>query len=467
MKKIISLVLSVVMLLGVFLMPSFAATQRESENNNSIGRANQINLNNTVSGYISEHDDDFFKFTLSIAGKVTFNIKIDAKDYWDDGWFNLYNASGAEDCDGSTGLCSFDENFGYIKEEYVFMLQPGTYYAKLGLTTNKSDSFSYTIANTFESSNCNYFEPDDNLKNAHNIAIGKKITGQLDTVFEDSDRNYDRDYDYYVFKLDSTLKIKFSFNEYTNFYGYKNGDTECVIYQYKDSQRISDYLYEGNNTQTITLSAGTYYIKVSGDPRGESSYSIQTSVYVSKPSGFKCTARTTSAEKVAWNKVAGVTGYQVQCSDGGSNWAQNKVTSGNSTVFSGLVAGGKYKFRVRAYKKIDGVNYFSAWSPTLNSCAKPATVTLKGVSSPKHTQIKTTWAKAGGVVSGYQIYYGKNASFTLLAAKKNVSGKSTTSYTGKNFTKGRTYYVKVRTYTVFNGVTYYGAWSATKKVKSK
>ena len=165
--------------------------------------------------------------------------------------------------------------------------------------------------------------------------------------------------------------------------------------------------------------------------------------------------------------MAGVTGYQVQCSDGGTKWAQNKVTSGNSAVFSGLTAGGKYKFRVRAYKKIDGVNYFSAWSPTLNSCAKPATVTLKGVSSPKHTQIKTTWAKAGGVVSGYQIYYGKNASFTLLAAKKNVSGKSTTSYTGKNFTKGRTYYVKVRTYTVFNGVTYYGAWSATKKVKSK
>ncbi|MBQ3431499.1 MAG: hypothetical protein IJG23_01815 [Clostridia bacterium] len=122
MKKIISLVLSITMLLGVFLIPSFAATQRESENNNSIGRANQINLNNTVSGYISEYDNDFFKFTLNTAGKVTFNIRINAKDYWDDGWFNLYNASGAEDCDGSTGLCSFDENFGYIKEEYVFML---------------------------------------------------------------------------------------------------------------------------------------------------------------------------------------------------------------------------------------------------------------------------------------------------------------------------------------------------------
>ena len=165
--------------------------------------------------------------------------------------------------------------------------------------------------------------------------------------------------------------------------------------------------------------------------------------------------------------MAGVTGYQVQCSDGGTKWAQNKVTSGNSAVFSGLTAGGKYKFRVRAYKRINGVNYFSVWSPTLNSCAKPATVTLKGVSSPKHTQIKTIWAKAGGVVTGYQIVYSRNKAFTNIAARKNVTGKSTVTYTGKNFTKGRTYYIAVRAYTVFAGQVYYGKYSAIKAVKCK
>ena len=220
-----------------------------------------------------------------------------------------------------------------------------------------------------------------------------------------------------------------------------------------------------------SLSKGIYYFLIQKNwypvTTGNYNFKLILDVSVSKPSGFKCTARTTSSEKVAWNKVAGVTGYQVQCSDGGTKWAQNKVTSGNSAVFSGLTAGGKYKFRVRAYKRINGVNYFSVWSPTLNSCAKPATVTLKGVSSPKHTQIKTIWAKAGGVVTGYQIVYSRNKAFTNIAARKNVTGKSTVTYTGKNFTKGRTYYIAVRAYTVFAGQVYYGKYLAIKAVKCK
>lgn len=258
---------------------------------------------------------------------------------------------------------------------------------------------------------------------------------------------------------------------------YNSNDlNEPVLSRYDSIKYSSAYgIYYVDNT--INLNKGRYYFLIDvydysnhiecGESDGSFSIRMHYSPNLSKPSNLKCAARTTNAQKVTWNKVAGVTGYQVQCSDGGSRWAQNKVTSGNAAVFGGLVAGGKYKFRVRAYKYVNGTRYYSSWSSTLCSCAKPANVTLKSVSSPKKAQIKTTWAKAGGVVSGYQIYYGKNASFSSLAARKNVSGKSTTSYTGKNFTKGRTYYVKVRTYTVFNGVTYYGAWSATKKVKSK
>ena len=81
-----------------------------------------------------------------------------------------------------------------------------------------------------------------------------------------------------------------------------------------------------------------------GESDGSFSIRMHYSPNLSKPSNLKCAARTTNAQKVTWNKVAGVTGYQVQCSDGGSKWAQNKVTSGNAAVFGGLVAGGKYKF---------------------------------------------------------------------------------------------------------------------------
>ena len=306
-------------------------------------------------------------------------------------------------------------------------------------------------------------------------------------------KNMEVDYDAFSFSIPVQGKVSLNISSEYKDYISSNWTNEFIVYYIYSSSNTNEYLLKWNYTNedsngynsalglyyesySATLPAGDYYLVIEydfdlyGNKMSGKTYDLLFNYKMSlpKPSGFKCTARSTSAEKVTWNKVAGVTGYQVQISNnGGTSWANYYNTSSNSYTFKGLTAGGKYKFRVRAYKDVDGTRYYSGWSSTLCSCAKPANVTLKSVSSPKKTQIKTTWAKAGGTVSGYQIYYGKNASFSSLAAKKNVSGKSSTSYTGKNFTKGRTYYVKVRTYTVFNGVTYYGAWSATKKVKSK
>lgn len=54
-----------------------------------------------------------------------------------------------------------------------------------------------------------------------------------------------------------------------------------------------------------------------------------------------------------------------------------------------------------------------------------------------------------------------------LPAKKIVKGGKTTSYVGKNFTKGRKYYVKVRAHKNVNGQKVYGKWSNVKSVKCK
>lgn len=54
-----------------------------------------------------------------------------------------------------------------------------------------------------------------------------------------------------------------------------------------------------------------------------------------------------------------------------------------------------------------------------------------------------------------------------MVSKTNVSGQKKTSYTGKNFTKGKRYYVKVRAYKTVNGNKIYGAWSKVRNVKAK
>lgn len=61
----------------------------------------------------------------------------------------------------------------------------------------------------------------------------------------------------------------------------------------------------------------------------------------------------------------------------------------------------------------------------------------------------------------------KDKNFKKVVSKTNVSGQKKTSYTGKNFTKGKRYYVKVRAYKTVNGNKIYGAWSNVRNVKAK
>ncbi len=46
-----------------------------------------------------------------------------------------------------------------------------------------------------------------------------------------------------------------------------------------------------------------------------------------------------------------------------------------------------------------------------------------------------------------------------------MSSASTVSKTISSLTKGKTYYVRIRTYKTVSGTKYYSAWSSTKSVK--
>ena len=69
-----------------------------------------------------------------------------------------------------------------------------------------------------------------------------------------------------------------------------------------------------------------------------------------------------------------------------------------------------------------------------------------------------TIGKAGGKVSGYAIQVSKKVT-TYRTAK--------TTYTLKNLSKGKTYYVRVKAFTKVSDKNVYGAASKTIKVKAK
>ena len=97
----------------------------------------------------------------------------------------------------------------------------------------------------------------------------------------------------------------------------------------------------------------------------------------------------------------------------------------------------------------------------------PKKVKLTSLTALKGHKIKAKWNKCSTSVTGYQIYWAKDKKFKKIVAKTTTKGRSKVTYTGKNFTKGKKYYVKVRAYKKVGNKKYYAPWSNIKSKTSK
>lgn len=98
----------------------------------------------------------------------------------------------------------------------------------------------------------------------------------------------------------------------------------------------------------------------------------------------------------------------------------------------------------------------------------PAKVKLVSLTAQKSGhKIVVKWNKCTTSATGYQIVWARDKKFKKVVATKTITGRRYKSYTGKNFTKGRKYYVRVRAYKKAGGKTYYGAWSNIKAKTAK
>lgn len=100
------------------------------------------------------------------------------------------------------------------------------------------------------------------------------------------------------------------------------------------------------------------------------------------------------------------------------------------------------------------------------SVAKMAKETIKKATSTKTKTAKIIWKK-DTKVTGYQIAYTYKKGFKTNVKYKLVKKNTKTSVTLKKLKKGKTLYVKVRSYKTVNGQKVYGSYSTVKKVKIK
>ncbi|MBR1599585.1 MAG: fibronectin type III domain-containing protein [Lachnospiraceae bacterium] len=203
-------------------------------------------------------------------------------------------------------------------------------------------------------------------------------------------------------------------------------------------------------------------------------------------SALTVTKATPSTDKITftWSGDASATGYEIEYSENADLSNPQKAYWNKHSLkyyrLTDLNENTTYYYRLRAYKGEGAEREYSEWTSVASVQTKPKDVTtespakqtysapkitLKSVKNNKKKTIVVKW-KWNVKADGYQISYAKKKNFSG-AKKKNVNAYKD-SVTIKNLTKGKTYYVKIRSFVKDDaGDKVYGKWSSVKKVKIK
>lgn len=150
-----------------------------------------------------------------------------------------------------------------------------------------------------------------------------------------------------------------------------------------------------------------------------------------------------------WNKVSKATGYQVEMYTNGT-WKTLSTLSGTSYTASDLSQKTAYRFRVRAIRNYNYINYYGDYTEK-DITIRPAN-TPEGLSSSANTSSSNTitWKSMNGV-SGYSVYQwiGTTDSY------KKLGDTAYPYYTNSGKSSGTMYTYRVKAYYVSDNVMQY------------
>ena len=203
-------------------------------------------------------------------------------------------------------------------------------------------------------------------------------------------------------------------------------------------------------------------VKITATSAATSNYNAASKTVTIKvvPSATASLTATNQATgiKLTWKKVTGANGYKVYR---GSTLIKT-ITSGSTVTYADTKAntnGTKYTYKVVA-KASTGDSTLSK-SVAVYRVARPAISSATNSASKKMT---VKWGK-NAKANGYQIQYSTDKTFKSGNKAVTVTGASTVSKVIGSLTKGKTYYVRIRTYKTVGSAKYWSMWSAAKSVK--
>ena len=250
------------------------------------------------------------------------------------------------------------------------------------------------------------------------------------------------------------------------------------MYRYDETQKKYVNIKQTSSrsyTDTDVQSGKSYQYKVRcywtiGGTNYYGAYSsvVEATVPPAQVTGVKLQKRSSLYLTLGWDKISGASGYRVYKYNSSKKTYESVVTLSGGSVTSYKVTGLKdateYKFKVKAYKKVNGETVWGSASSEYKTCTTPLKVKNLKLST-KSSAVTLKWGKTSGA-TGYKLYRynSKTKKYEKIAT---INSGSTVSYTDKNLKKGTTYQYKVRAYKKYENSTFYGVCSTVTKITVK
>ena len=171
---------------------------------------------------------------------------------------------------------------------------------------------------------------------------------------------------------------------------------------------------------------------------------------------FKVKSKTNISANLQWDKNTSASGYELQKYNG-SNWETIKTfTSNANTSFNvtGLKASTTFKFRLRAYKTIDNVKEYSAFT-YLDVNTRPYTTTGMKCSSKTNVSANLQWNKNISA-NGYVLDKYDGSKWVTI---KTFTSNANTSFNVTGLKANTTFKFRLRAYKTIGKVKEYSAFT--------
>ena len=208
--------------------------------------------------------------------------------------------------------------------------------------------------------------------------------------------------------------------------------------------------YSNNNAPGVAT------VKIKGIGNYSGSISKTYTILPEKIASVSIKKDSATSAVISWSAASKVSGYEILKFDSAKNAYVHLTHVSNSQTsykVSSLKNSTAYYYQVRAYKTVNDKNYYGEVGNTVFTFIKPSKVKLTSVTLSK-TTLKVEWKKVN--CSGYEITYTTDSKFKKGLKKVKIKNPKTVKKAIKKLKKNKKYYVKVRAYTDYNGVRYYG-----------